>query len=170
MGKPVGWRNESGRHSLAARGIPTTMESRGISDASESMKYDLSGDFDGLHNQMYELERVGGVTEGDPESMESFMLFAEEIINNAENLGLGNEKYIRHLKKAKSNIEKALIDSQFQYKYLRKTHRPFQIGGDLGEKVYRSKANDDLSHVFSSNAYQDFRMKLKDMEMRRKLL
>ncbi len=30
MRKPAGWRNESQRHSLAARGIPTTMRSQGM--------------------------------------------------------------------------------------------------------------------------------------------
>lgn len=36
MNKPPGWRNESGRHSLAARGIPTTFRACGVKDAGES--------------------------------------------------------------------------------------------------------------------------------------
>ena len=165
-GKPVGWKNESGRHSLAARGIPTTMGSRGVSTAPESVDYNAIETFNGLHKQIHSLEN--GVEQGDPESMESFILIADEIITDAENLGLGREKYIRHLRKAQSNIERALVNQQFLYKYIRKTHRPFQITFP-GEKVYRSKADDDLHYVLIDNSYRDFVMKLKDMELRRRI-
>jgi len=165
MNKPRGWRYESERHALAARGIPTTMESRGIPNTLESTEYDLSGNFDDLHGQMSGL--VNGVERGDPESMESFILFADEIINNAENLGLGREKYIRYLKKTRSNIERALADSQFYYKYLKKTYRPFEIGNSR-VRTYRNKVTDELFYVFTSHAPRDFKMKLKNMELRRR--
>ena len=166
MNKPRGWRYESERHALAARGIPTTMRSRGVSTVPESTDYNAIETFDGLHSQMSDLEY--NVRQGDPESMESFVLIADEIINNAENIGLGRDKYIRYLKKAQSNVERALVDPEFLYKYLRKTYRRFQIS--LDHKVYMSKADDDMFYVFTSDLYREFKMKLKDMELKRRLL
>ncbi len=47
-GKPAGWRDEPGRHSLAARGIPTTMRSQGMIRAYKPL---LSGRIKSLRTE-----------------------------------------------------------------------------------------------------------------------
>ncbi len=162
-GKPVGWKNESYRHGLAARGIPTTMESRGVTITSGPAGYNPSVDFYELNKELRSLEH--GTTSGDPESMESFILIIDEIVMEAENIGLGDEYYIRRLRKSQSNIERALTDPQFKYKYLTKKHRPFRLGDG---KVYTSKAEDNM-FVLYGDAFNDFNIKLRDLKLKEKI-
>lgn len=71
-GKPVGWRDEPGRHSLAARGIPTNMRSQGmiraykplLSGRIKSLKTEEQDTLIILYDMAYEVMDRNGWSKG----------------------------------------------------------------------------------------------------------
>jgi len=170
MGKPVGWQYESGRHALAARGIRTT---RARAVVAESMSHNQVIDY--FHNfktQLYYHEGGlgNGVKNGDIGSMQEFIALADEAIDVSENLGLGREKFIKNIRKARNNVERALTDEKFMYKYLKIKENPRFSMWDFDSKPHSSMAGNDMDMIlYDLASYSKFKNEIKNMELRSRI-
>ena len=167
-----GWHNESQRHSLAARGIRTTMRSGGV--VVESISLGQASDyFDDFQSKLdfYEGGLAGSIVDGDIGSMQQFVVSANDVIDLAENLGLGRENYIKNVKKARNNVERALGDEKFMYKYLEvsKNLVPFFMPRFIPREIV-NRAKLDMNAILYDNSYMYFKTKLHNMKLRTRVV
>ena len=168
MNKPRGWRNESGRHALAARGIRTNFGAHGV--VAESMTTtQISDYYENFKNHLY--YHIGGlasgVVKGDIDSMQEFVTLADEVVEVAEDLGLGREKFIKNIRTARDHVDKALGNDNYMYKYLKvKRNLSSSWGEVFDSKPYTNMARDDMDRIlYELDSYHKFRNKIKNMEL-----
>lgn len=171
MRKPVGWRNEPERHSLAARGIRTTIPARDVS-SNVVTQNELINYFVDFKTHLYRHEGglSTGVERGDVASMEEFIALADESIAVAEDYGLGREKAIKNIRKARNNVERALNDESYMLKYLKKKRnylgQPYDTFGSI---IYSSRAEDDMGNIlYMQGDWMDLNVKIKNMILERR--
>lgn len=172
MRKPTGWRNESQRHSLAARGIRTTIRARGVVPESSSLDQ-ASGYFSDFKSELYYHEGglATGVRNGDVGSMQHFIGLADEIISLAEDIGLGRERFIKNIRKARNNVERALTDDKFMYKYLKMKRNVIPLWNMYDSKPHSNMAEDDMDKIlYDIGSYTDFKNKISNMKLEERIL